>query len=981
MKLTVIPPQMPLIELLADRILAGGQNLARAWVVFPEKRQGFYLRRAIASRIKRSFFPPIIDSFDEFVDRLYTEFLGFNDQALQPIDAISLLFELHSDRPAHPGGKAFLSFDEFFPLGLKLYQDLEELKAGKVTREKFLMIDSLVSQSIPEQTRARLQRLSFFYENFYRRLERDNFSTRASRQEKVTERISPDIFDNFEQVILAGFYLLTKAEIELIQKTLASRRAHLYLVDGPRIDRVIKNTGLSLSEIEKISADSRPLPEIKFYLSPDSHGQLFALNQEISEKIESPSLLNERQVIVLPAAETLIPLHQQTLSALPAETYNISLGYPLTRTPLYSFFDCLFNLIQTSDEDGRLYVPDYLNFVLHPYAKNIYFPGLVRRADITRILFHLVETVFTRKKGKLFWAAAEIESDPELQRHLTEYTSQNPEVPEASEFINHLRSIHQKTIIPFLKIESIKDFADKLIALLDYITTSSTASLHLFFQPYADAFFKQFEYLRNSLLSKQSFESRSNYFNLFRKLISEARVAFPGTPLRGLQVLGFWETRCLNFEEVYLLDMNEEVIPGSGRVDSLLPYPLRKALGLSTYEDLEKRIEYYLGLLVAGAKKVCFFFVENSEKEKSRYVEKFLWQKQKDEKRPNPAPYINSISYRMALSSPEIYPIPKSEKVLEILRATEFTPSRLDTYLNCPLQFYYSYILRLSEKEELTETMEKSDIGTLVHSILKDYFKPYLYKAIPEEPDLTWLNSIIEKTFTAVFGQSPGGSFFLMKEQISRHLTDFLTGYQQPLVKELKESGKKIIIKSLETVYLRNYRIKDQDFKLAGKIDRIEKRGGQFYLLDYKTSAREDSFLINFRKLELDERHTWPEAIRSLQLPVYQLLVSPELKVPAEEIRTAALILGKNYIDRAIEFSPFEEEKGRGKKGKISFEAKAAIGKSEYLQGIRREKMEIIKQIIDRLLLEIIDPTVPFSPELAREGSCTYCPYKDFCGK
>jgi len=981
MKLTIVPPQVPLIELLADKILSGTQNISRTWVVFPEKRQGYYLRKAMASRIKRSFFPPVIDSFDEFVDRLHDEFLRLDSQALQPIDAISILFELHSDQPVHAGKKAFLNLDEFFPLGLKLYQDLEELKAGKVNKEKFLMIDSLVSQSIPEQTRARIQRLSFFYENFYSRLEKDNFSTRASRLEKVTGKISPDIFNNFEQVILAGFYLLTAAEIELIQKALASDRAYMYLVAGPGIDRVIKNTGLSSSEIEEISADSPPAPEIKFYLSPDSHGQLFALNQEMSEKFESPSLLNEKQVIVLPAAETLIPLHQQTLSALPAETYNISLGYPLTGTPLYSFFDCLFNLIQTSDEDGRLYVPDYLNFVLHPYTKNIYFPGRVKRADITRILFHLLESVFTRKKGKLFWALDEIESDPELHRNLTEYASQNPEVPEASEFINHLRSIHEKTIMPFLKIKSIKDFANKLVELLDYISTASTASLHLFFQPYADTFFKQFEYLRNSLISKQSFESRSNYFNLFRRLISEARVAFPGTPLRGLQVLGFWETRCLDFEEVYLLDMNEEVIPGSGRVDSLLPYPLRKALALPTYEDLEKRIEYYLSLLVAGAKKVCFFFVENSQKEKSRYVEKFLWQRQKDEKQPSPAPYINSISYRMALSSPEIYPIPKSERVLEILRATEFTPSRIDTYLNCPLQFYYSYLLKLSEKEELRETMEKSDIGTLVHSILKDYYKPYLYRSIPEEPDLTRLNSIIEKTFSSAFGQPQSGSFFLMKEQIRRHLIDFLFGYQQPLVKELKDSGEKIIIKSLETVYMKNYRVGEQKFKLAGKIDRIEKRGALFCLLDYKTSAREDSFLINFRKLEPGQRQTWPEAIRSLQLPVYQLLVSSDLRVPAEEIRTAVLLLGKNHIDRTIEFSPLEEEKGTRKKAGASSGAKETIERLKYLEGTRREKMEIIKQIIDRLLLEIIDPAVPFSPELAREDSCVYCQYKDFCGK
>lgn len=981
MKLTIISPRQNLIELLADNIVNSSQDFSRIWVVFPERRPGHYLRKALASRLKRSFFPPTIDSFDEFIDRLYTEFLGINDQPLEPIDAVSLLFELHSNRSGPTGSQAFLTFDEFFPLGLKLYQDLEELKTGRVTREKFLMIDSLVGQTIPEQTMARLQKLSFFYEHFYARLERENLSTRASRLEKVIEKISPEVFDRFDQIILAGFYLLTTGEIQLLKKVLESEKSHLYLIDGPAIEEIIKKLNLTISETEKPETEPKNQPEIEFYLSPDSHGQLFVLNSLISKKIENPSLLNEKQVIVLPAAETLIPLHQQTLSALPDNTYNISLGYPLTRTPLYSFFDCLFNLIQTSDEEGRVYAPDYLNFVLHPYTKNIYFPGPVRRAELTRILFHLVETIFTEKKGKLFWSLDEIVSEPELHRHLAKYTAENSELPEVPDFLRHLTSIHQKTILPFLEIKSIRDFADKLIGLLDYLDTNSTASLHLFFQPYAEAFFQQFEHLRNSLIGKQSFQNRSSYFNLFRKLISEARVPFPGTPLRGLQVLGFWETRCLNFEEVYLLDMNEDVIPGTGKVDSLLPYYLRKALGLPTYEDLEKRIEYYLNLLVAAAKKVCFFFVENSQKEKSRYVEKFLWERQKKENQPEASKFIKSVSYRIALSSPEISPIHKTEKVIKLLESIEFTASKLDTYLNCPLQFYYSSVLRLSEKEELSETMEKADIGTLVHSILKDYFEPYLAKKLPEQPDLSRLNSLIEEKFKTNFCYPLSGSFFLMKEQISRHLLEFLTDYQQRLVKTLKKVNLDLTIVGLERKFQINYQAGDKFLRLAGLIDRIERRGDWLCILDYKTSSNEKSFWIDFNKLQLEDRSTWPEAIRSLQLPFYQLLASFELKCPAEEIYSAVLLLGKNHIDESIEFSPLAEKRGKKQKEKDSSRAIFPIKETEETGEEGKEKFLLIKQIIDKLLLEIIDPTIPFSPELARKDSCSYCPFTDFCSK
>jgi len=188
-------------------------------------------------------------------------------------------------------------------------------------------------------------------------------------------------------------------------------------------------------------------------------------------------------------------------------------------------------------------------------------------------------------------------------------------------------------------------------------------------------------------------------------LLSEARVRFPGTPLRGLQVLGFWETRCLQFDEVDLLDVNDDVLPGTGKVDSLLPAPLRKALALPDYESLEKRIEYYLSLLVAGAKKIHYFFIENDEKQKSRYVEKAIWEKQKEEKEIDENKYVKKVIYRLALQAPSPPEIRKTKKILSYLNNMTFSASSLNTYLKCPVEFFYGHVLGLSEKEELTESL------------------------------------------------------------------------------------------------------------------------------------------------------------------------------------------------------------------------------------------------------------------------------------
>jgi len=81
-----------------------------------------------------------------------------------------------------------------------------------------------------------------------------------------------------------------------------------------------------------------------------------------------------------------------------------------------------------------------------------------------------------------------------------------------------------------------------------------------------------------------TFTERSSYFNFFRKYIMTCYTPFEGTPVKGLQVLGFLETRNLRFDRVFILDANEEVLRTqkkkrhscrSGRVRYLVFRPIR----------------------------------------------------------------------------------------------------------------------------------------------------------------------------------------------------------------------------------------------------------------------------------------------------------------------------------------------------------------------------------------------------------------------
>jgi len=97
--------------------------------------------------------------------------------------------------------------------------------------------------------------------------------------------------------------------------------------------------------------------------------------------------------------------------------------------------------------------------------------------------------------------------------------------------------------------------------------------------------------------------------------------------------------------------MNEDVLPASKRADSLLPFAARRALGLPTYRDNERRAEYYLDTLVRGARRVHMFFVENSDKERSRFVEKALWEKQKQAGEKRTEKLFRTVRYDVALQA------------------------------------------------------------------------------------------------------------------------------------------------------------------------------------------------------------------------------------------------------------------------------------------------------------------------------------------
>ena len=937
MNVLLISPSENLVEKVAEHLIGTEKDYSSSLVIFPGKRPSHSLRKVLADKEKSSFIPPVILSIDEFIEHVHDESLGLGGRKLEAIDAISILYTIHAASPEHLGRKSFLTPDTFFPVGMKLYNDLEELSIEGIPSKKVKEIDSIAGENIPEPTAKRLQSLSYFYETFYKRIEEGHFSTRSSRYRAVSENIDRLNLDRFKKVILAGFFALTESEKKIFRSLMEREKTLFFFQEGEGMKKKLSDLGITKREFSPTE------PEIHCYKSPDSHGQVLGASMLLKNRIDKNERIDESTVIVLPSSETLVPLFHQALSLLDPDNYNVSLGYPLQRTPLFGFFNNLMEVVFTMDGD-RLYIPYYLEFILHPYTKNIYFQG---RADITRILFHTIEETLTEKRTRKFLSLSELENDEAILGSIKEKILRvEPDIT-LKMMRDHLEAIHAQSIRKMLSFKDVGDFARKLKEVVVYIYQNSTARLHPFFYPYSESFITHLDILSRSLMKEIQFQEVGSYFTLFKKYIMTSYTPFAGTPLRGGQVLGFLETRNLKFENVLFLDANEGILPDTTREDSFLPFKARQMLGLPTYLDREEIMSYYFNTLISGAKEAHLFYIENDEKEKSRFVEKILWERQKREGKRDDKKYVKTIQYSVNLREENPRPIKKSVEMIRFLKEYRFSASSLNTYLFCPLQFYYEYVLGLREREVVSEEFEKEEIGSFVHLVLSDYFKGKTGSVLTEkEMNLKEFEKVIHQHFEEQYGKDPAGEIYLLRNQVENHLKDFIKNYQVPKTREFQTK-----IVGLE----QRIDVTKNSFKLGARLDRIEKRGDRTVIIDYKTSANKNYLTIHYNKLDMKNRDSWSEAIGSLQLPFYLLTYSTLTGEKPENIDCMFLLLGRARIDSDIEVPLFKNE-------------------TEF-----KENFGNLTQVIFGLMREIVNPDQPFLPTIDLKNNCGRCAYGYIC--
>jgi ATP-dependent helicase/nuclease subunit B len=908
MNVSVINEGENVFPYIFKKLVFENNDFSENIVIFPGKRPTFFLINEIKKRINKPFIPPKLYSMNDFIDYCYEKELSIKDKKVDVFSACKIIIDILQEK-GNPTG-----LNNLLPLALKLYNAFEELFIEGIDSKRLdefsYRVDDLISKYF--------KGISDLYEKFYKLLSERNLSTRSMRYKKVSENDTTIILEGYKNIIFCGFFALSQCEKDLFKKFANDERV-CFIFQGECAKKYAFN-----NVYEQTVIDSK---KIELFECPDTHSEIFKLIDELERDIKN-SENKESFLIINPSSDTLIPIVSNLDKEL--SDYNVSLGYPLIRTPLYSFLKHLFDALITK-EDNKYYISDYLKFALHPYTKNIKLKG---NAEITRIIFHSIDSKLSENRFRKYIELEELESEDFLKDALKDVIKND--TFSLNDIKSHLKMIHENTLLIMDHFENISDFAEKLVHLVNFIYEKSTASLHILFTPYCEAMLKALFELKNSLISTVSFNQTYEYFDFFKKFISLYRVPFEGTPVKDIQILGFLESRNLKFDNVYILDANEGILPDNDREDTILPYDVRRYLGLPTYREKDTIYDYYLRNIIAGSKRTKIFFVNNENSEKSRFVERIIWEKQLIDKSIKKG-YVRPVCYNFTLEPYLPKPVEKRTEVIEFLKTFTFSATSLDTYYVCPLRFYYQYVLLPRQNEGIVEDLKGKDVGSIIHSILKCYFvdKNTAF-------NLEKFDKVVEDVFEEYFGKEIKGVVLLVKHQVKKQLKNFMEHYEEI-------AGGKVKILELEKEFTKDIEIKNIGMvKLKGIIDRLEKRKDGIYVIDYKTGTNLTNFRINWKNFIFDDRNTWEKAFKTIQLIFYVYLV----KDLYHDCNASFIFLTAKYIDKC-EIKLFEcEEKGN----------------SIYVEGIVRNLIE------DIFFHPNFEPT-------RNTKECKYCNFRLFCYK
>lgn len=939
-------------------------NLAHTAVVFPNKRAGLFFNEYLAQESDSPIWSPAYVSISELFRSLSPWEVG---------DPVKLVCELY--KIFRRETQSTETLDDFYFWGEMLISDFDDADKNRVDTDKlfsnlqdlrnimddYTFIDDEQEEAIRQffqnfsiERRTALKErfislwdvLGNIYKGFRESLASQNIAYEGMMYRHVIEHLDVDKLP-YEKYVFVGFNVLNKVEHTLFTQLKDAGKAvfywdydEFYMKEnrqavtheaGEFIRRNLRDFPSPLSG-ELFKNLSKP-KEVHYIASSTENAQARYLPQWIRNNLTTP----EKETAVVLCNEALL---QPVLHSLPAEVkhVNITMGFPLSQTPVYSFLIALLELHTHgfNFKSGRYTFQSVVTLLKHPYTRQLTGQAELLEKELTR-------------NNRFYPLPGELGKDEFLTRLFTPLSGNLNLCIRLSETLQQVASIYQAN-------------------------TSGTEDTDAFNQLYRESLFKAYTTINRfrTLIEEDELTVQSETFRrLLVKVLSATNIPFHGEPAIGMQVMGVLETRNLDFRHLVLLSVNEGQLPKSGGDSSFIPYNLRKAFGMTTIEHKIAVYAYYFYRLLQRAERITLIYNTSSDGlnrgEWSRFMLQFLieW------------PHPITRQFLEAGQSPQGTSSITVEKTPDVMRQMQslfdvranpkakFSPSALNYYLDCPLKFYYRYVAGLSAPDEVSAEIDSATFGSIFHYAAEHIYKDLTThgKVINKEALETLLRNevklqdYVDTAFKKLFFNVPqnekpeyNGVQLINSAVIARYL-------KQLLQNDLRYAPFTFIASEMEVDEPIDIQTPKGVIKsrIGGIIDRMDSKDGTLRIVDYKTGGDADT----------------PPHVESLFIPdkkrsnyVFQTFLYAAImcrKQPTMKIAPALL-----YIHRAATetYSPVIQM-GEPRKPKEAVEDFSKYEK-EY-----RERLQ-------GLLEEIFNPEKSFTQTEIIE-KCTYCDFKALC--
>ncbi|MEJ5166688.1 MAG: PD-(D/E)XK nuclease family protein [Thermoanaerobaculia bacterium] len=809
-----------IVEEVSNILLSdlGGQDFSEALLIFPHKRPKFFLEKNLSQKLKKPFYSPTYFDMDLFVQNL----LGI-DSFAKEMDLYAILFSIFER------DKNFSKFYKEKPL-FALEWAIEFLDNYDKVQMELIDYKRLKRNILPEDTTF-FEYFPELFKEFEEKLKKENLITRGMAYNLSSKKGNFEKLKSFKKIYFVVPPGLTKSEKEILKK----------MKNFDNLELILE--GFTLDSEINIEIKEKEVPEnFKVFKFSSDHLQLAFLREKL-EKIKD----EESVAIVLSKSKNLLPLLEIVLNNFPDKEFNISLGYPVYFSNIFKFLEDIFDL-QADKLQEKYNSKKLIEFLSNPLLYNLFDEGFAFRAKIQKLEKNFIE-------NSIYYISI---------YELIEIFKNN-----YKEFINFLNFAIENFFTPFENILNLGDLNEKIYNILNILSSNKFIKSNPLSEEFFETIYEFIFEIRDSKISNFSFSKVEDLFEIYLSMLKGNKIIFKGHPLRGWQVLGFLETRTLSFDNVFILNLNEGVLPSIDVYNPVIPIAAKKILGLPGPEEEEKIYRHHFLHLLNSSKNCHLYYIENEEEDtRSRFLEQILWQKEKKEKKLFEVEA--GKKFNINIKKREELIIQKSKEILDFLKKKVYSPSAIDNYLSCPLKFYFENLLGLKEKEELEEEPDALRVGTIIHEFLKTLLKPYKGKELNEK-----ILQKIKDEFKDSMDEVLNKKF--LKENIQKKIFKELLIYRtSKLLEDEKVFPKGIKIKELE-VY-----IDDIDFngiKLKGRLDRIDElQKGVLRVVDYKTGKR-NVFISKSKFEEPDSFEEFQELVNSFQVPIYYIILKKHYNI------------------------------------------------------------------------------------------------------